>query len=358
MKNSFTLLVAAIVAICLGVYMFCFQVNYNETAVVVTLGSADHDSVRDEPGLFFRWPWPIQQVRRYPTVNQTLTSQAAEMTTADNRTVVIQTYMVWRITDPYAFSTTLVDMPRARDRLRGLMANANTRVSDFSLDQFVNRDPARVMLGRIGELALEEVQETVAGGNYGIEVVDYRIVSNRLPEQATEAVLRRMSADRTGIADRERSRGEAEAEAIRGRARAAVTRIDAFARAQAEDIEAAARREVSPLWEVYQRDPAFAEELRFVQNLPRMIQEGSIIIMREERLRLGRLGGTADPPRRDEDVPTPVMLPHELHDARDAGRREGSTSGPATDTAPTAVEMAEDGDPQQTAGDEDEVTRP
>ncbi len=326
MKNSFTLLVAAIVAICLGVYMFCFQVDYNEAAVVVTLGHAeppqrdpdtgeliDPGSVRTEPRLYFKWPWPIQQVRRYPTTNQSLTSQAVEITTDDQRNVVVQTYLVWRIADPYAFSTTLEDMPRGRERLRDLMASANTQFSDFTLDQFVNRDPEQVKLREMGRLALEQIRESVREGGYGIEVLDYRIVSNRLPEQATQAVLDRMTSDRQGLADRERSRGEAEAEAIRGRARAAVTRIESFARAQADEIQAAARREVAPLWEIYERDPEFAEELRFVQNLPAMIGENAMFILPERLLRLDRVGGQRRAPAPESPVP-PVLERLDAHE--------------------------------------------
>ena len=63
MKNKLTFLIAlAILAVLLS-FMFFFQVRYDEVAVLTTFEKADKEtSIKTDPGLYFRWPWPVQRV--------------------------------------------------------------------------------------------------------------------------------------------------------------------------------------------------------------------------------------------------------------------------------------------------------
>ena len=60
MKNSFTILMGAVIAAALLSYMFLYQVRYDQVAVRTTFDKADDEgSVQTDPGLKFRLPWPI-----------------------------------------------------------------------------------------------------------------------------------------------------------------------------------------------------------------------------------------------------------------------------------------------------------
>jgi len=54
----FRLLVAALVAGVLGFVMFSFQVRQSQMAVVTRLGRPVR--VIDQPGLYGKWPWPVE----------------------------------------------------------------------------------------------------------------------------------------------------------------------------------------------------------------------------------------------------------------------------------------------------------
>ena len=54
------LFVAAVIA-----FAFSYTVRFTESAVVTTFGRAGEDAVVSEPGLKFKWPYPIQSVTKY-----------------------------------------------------------------------------------------------------------------------------------------------------------------------------------------------------------------------------------------------------------------------------------------------------
>ncbi len=64
-KNIVTIIIGALIIVIVAMLLFAFQVRYGQIAVVTTFGKPVRDL--SEPGLYFKWPWPIQyvyQVRR------------------------------------------------------------------------------------------------------------------------------------------------------------------------------------------------------------------------------------------------------------------------------------------------------
>ena len=71
MKRSLPSIIAgASIIVILVLYMITYQVRFNEVAVVRTFGEItppdpqthQSDDVITEPGLKWKWPWPIQRV--------------------------------------------------------------------------------------------------------------------------------------------------------------------------------------------------------------------------------------------------------------------------------------------------------
>ncbi|MGA1774873.1 MAG: hypothetical protein ACO4BW_04500, partial [Nitriliruptoraceae bacterium] len=65
MKNSFVVLVGAILVALLVSHMFLYQVRYDQFAVRTTFDKADENSVQESAGLKWRWPWPVNKVALY-----------------------------------------------------------------------------------------------------------------------------------------------------------------------------------------------------------------------------------------------------------------------------------------------------
>ena len=64
MKNLGTVLAAAFLAVVLLLYMCTFQVRFTEVAIKKTFGRLTREAIT-EPGLKFKWPYPIQTVVVY-----------------------------------------------------------------------------------------------------------------------------------------------------------------------------------------------------------------------------------------------------------------------------------------------------
>ena len=92
MKHRFVIFIAAVLAVILIAYMFCFQVRYNEVAVRTTFGSATESSIITTSGLKMRWPWPVQRVQKYDTRLRILEDQLEQFQTADGYSVIVRMY--------------------------------------------------------------------------------------------------------------------------------------------------------------------------------------------------------------------------------------------------------------------------
>jgi membrane protease subunit HflC len=112
------------------------------------------------------------------------------------------------------------------------------------------RDPA--MLAAIAKVSAD------ADKQYGIEVVDIRIKRVDLLPEVTDAVYRRMQAERAQVADALRSTGSAEEEKIKADADLKRRVILADAKEKAQGIMGDGDAQASQIYaEAFGRDPAF-----------------------------------------------------------------------------------------------------
>ena len=99
-------LYATVLFILLGLLLFTctYQVRFNENAVLTTFGRVNPDSsVISDPGLHFKWPYPIQAVQKYDTRTRLLETRLENVMTADRQLVVVEVFMNWRISDVFAY---------------------------------------------------------------------------------------------------------------------------------------------------------------------------------------------------------------------------------------------------------------
>ena len=71
----------AVLASMLVLYMVTFQVRFSEVAVVRTFGQIKEGGIIKEPGLYWKWPWPVQKVERYDNRVQTSSTTGEETPT-------------------------------------------------------------------------------------------------------------------------------------------------------------------------------------------------------------------------------------------------------------------------------------
>jgi modulator of FtsH protease HflC len=311
MKNSFTILMGAVIAAALLSYMFLYQVRYDQVAVRTTFDKADAGSVQTEPGLKFRLPWPIHKVTHYSKRLQLLEDTVEELQTADGKSVIVKTYLTWRIENPLDFYVTLKDPAEAQRQLSSRLREIRGLISRYRLDELVNLDKNVIKLGEIEDQAKATLEKSLAQSGYGLKVESVGIYKIVLPESTTQKVFETMITTRERLSENALQEGQAQASAIRSEAESARERILAFAERRAQTIRSKGDREASKEYESFAANEDFAVFLRKVEALKKMLDHNTTFVLSADSLGIldwfNRDPGQAAPaqPRAPQPRPLP-----------------------------------------------------
>jgi len=284
MKNSFVILVGvALVALLLS-NMFFYQVRYDQVAVLTTFDKADSSSVQDTAGLKWRWPWPINKVSLYSKRLQVLEDKIEELQTADGKSVIVRTYLTWRIADPLRFYITLKDPAEANRQLASRLREIRGIISNYRFDELVNLDRSILKLGDIETRATKMLDDELAQAGYGLRVESVGIHKIILPESATGKVFETMIANRERLAENALQEGQAQASAINSEAESARQRILAFAERKAQMIRSEGDREAATQYSSFAENEEFAIFLRKIEALRKMLDHNTTFVLSADSL--------------------------------------------------------------------------
>ena len=300
MKNSFTLLVGAVISAVLLSYMFLYQVRYDQVAVRTTFDKADETSVQSTPGLKWRLPWPINKVTHYSKRLQLLEDKVEELQTADGKSVIVRTYLTWRIENPLDFYVTLKDPAEAARQLSSRLREIRGVISLYRLDELVNLDRDKLKLAAIEEEAKRALEASLAESGYGLKVESVGLYKIVLPEATTEKIFETMIKTRERLAENALQEGQAQASAIRSEAKSARDRILAFAERRAQAIRSQGDREAAQEYASFAKNEDFAIFLRKVEALKKMLDHNTTFVLSADSLGIldwfSRDPGQAAPP--------------------------------------------------------------
>jgi len=284
MKNSFVVLVGLVIVSVLLSHMFLYQVRYDQVAVRTTFDKADESSIQENPGLKWRWPWPINKVTLYPRRLQLLEDRIEELQTSDGKSVIVRTYLTWRIVDPLKFYVTLKTPEEAAAQLKSRLREVRGLVSNHRFDELVNLDRSKLKLAQIEADATTMIDAALAQAGYGIRVESVGIHKIILPESTTSKVFETMIAARQRLAENALQEGQAQASAIRSEATSARERILAFADRRAQAIRAQGDREASSRYQAFAQNEDFAIFLRKVDALKKMLDHNTTFVLSADSL--------------------------------------------------------------------------
>ena len=186
-----------------------FIVNENEQVVVVQFGKFIK-TVR-EPGLNFKKPF-MEDAVFYDKRLLDHDIPPTEIVTKDKRTLVIDNFAKWRITDPEKFYKRARTEAVAKDRLRDVIySELRQDFGAFDLFEIVSTHRSELM----DQVTERSNSKVVTELDMGVEIVDVRIKRADLPTENQLAVFRRMSEERKRIATQFRSEGKEAAQRIR-----------------------------------------------------------------------------------------------------------------------------------------------
>ena len=234
-------LIGALVGALLLFVMLTFQVRQNERVVLTRFGRPVRVLV--EPGLYGKWPWPIETVNRFDARLDFYDARISEALTRDKRNVIIPVYVAWRIDDPLKFLQSLGSADNARSKLDGLVTSArNTVLGGYDFAQLVSTNRDEVKIPEI-EHTITELVAQQAKQSFGISVEQVGIKRLTLPEANTQFVFERMRAERAQFAAQYRAEGQQRADEVRAKTDADKIVILADARKYAEETRGKAEAE-------------------------------------------------------------------------------------------------------------------
>ena len=264
-----SLLIILIVVGAILLFSSFYVLDQTQQAVVLRFGKIV--AVETEPGLHFKQPF-VDNVVRFDKRILLYDIEPEKIIAADKKTLVIDTYVLWRIKDAEAFIKSLksvkLALPRIDDvvysHVRNIFAKAN-------FDEIIS-EKREDLLREVTALSREDLKD------FGIEVVDVRVKHADRPAENEKAVYERMKAERYSIAAQIRAEGEKEARKIRAEADKTAKVLIAEAQSKAEQIKGTGEASAVKIYaEVFSKDKDFYEFWRTME-VYRSIEKGILII--------------------------------------------------------------------------------
>lgn len=257
-KFSFGFLVVGLLAVIIVLSNAMYTTAENEYTVVKQFGKIV--STNDTAGLRFKTPF-VQSVSTVSKAKQIYDLPQSEAITSDKKTMLVDAYVLWRVTDAKAYTSSLnASSSTAQGRIDVIVYNAikNTISSMTQEELIASRDTAVKIDATEAERDDIEINDLVGDAEkpenvdvivisdrllsrvgtqcdqYGIEIMDIKIKVLDLPDENKEAVYNRMITERNNIAAAYRAQGESEAQMIKNTTDAEVTVMLSEAQATAD----------------------------------------------------------------------------------------------------------------------------
>jgi membrane protease subunit HflC len=260
----------------------CFQVKEGRKALVIRMGQlvGGHTPVNYGPGLHFKWPI-IDRVVPLDFRLQTLAEMTSRILTQQQKFVLVDYYVKWRIVDPALYYQRTQGQSGVTDRL------IRQTVNDVLRALFGKHSLSEVVAFQRNEIIQSLQHEVNQRADYlGVHVIDVRIKRIDLPSEVSDAIYQTMSAKRKRDATEYRSEGRAKAEKIRAEADARAHVIRSSAVSKAADIRAQGDLQANTLFQqAYLKAPDFFDlYLSLDATKQALTQDDQVIISLEDGL--------------------------------------------------------------------------
>ncbi len=201
----------------------------DETEQVLVLQFGNPVNVISKPGLKFKIPF-IQNLKYIDKRILDVDPEPEELLLADQKRLVVDTFLRYKISDPLLFYKTLTTEVAARRRLQEQVnSSLRSNLGKVTLQQVLSPEREAVMLS-----IREEVNRDVE--RLGLSVTDVQVVRADLPEETSQAIYARMVSERQREAAEARAQGQELAQQIRSKAERERTVILAEAEKRAQII--------------------------------------------------------------------------------------------------------------------------
>ena len=231
----------------------------NEYKLIRQFGKVDR--VISSSGISFKIPF-IESTQSLPKETLLYDLAASDVITKDKKTMISDSYVLWKISDPLKFAQTLNSSVESGE------SRINTAVYNATKNAISSMSQDRVITSRDGELS-DMVMEAIGTNmdQYGIELLKFETKQLDLPDDNKEAVYERMISERDNIAATYKAEGNSEAKVIRNKTDKEVAIQISDAKKQAEILEAEGEQEYMKILAQAYGEEDRSEFYSFVRSL-------------------------------------------------------------------------------------------
>ncbi len=238
--------IALVLITAIAYFGFTFEVREGNCAVVLRFGAPRAQIT--ESGLYFRLPWPFENVVQYENRMQYLESYAQETVTKDKRNIILTSYVVWQVEDPLLFHNSVGAYGSTETYIDQQVRSATQSVmGTYDLTQLVSLDSETIKTAEIQQKIFEKVKENCEK-NYGILIGDVSILRLSLPDINLQSVFDQMRQDRQTDIDTILANAEKEANKITSDAEVKAEEIIANGTNEAAKIKAETEKAVAEIY--------------------------------------------------------------------------------------------------------------
>ena len=231
----------------------------NEYKLIRQFGKVDR--VISSSGISFKIPF-IESTQSLPKETLLYDLAASDVITKDKKTMISDSYVLWKISDPLKFAQTLnSSVESGESRINTAVYNATKNaISSMSQDQVItSRD------GELSDMVMEAIGTNM--DQYGIELLKFETKQLDLPDDNKEAVYERMISERDNIAATYKAEGNSEAKVIRNKTDKEVAIQISDAKKEAEILGAEGEQEYMKILAQAYGEEDRSEFYSFVRSL-------------------------------------------------------------------------------------------
>ncbi len=242
-------------------------------------------------GLSMKIPF-IQSVDTIPKEILMYDLPASDVITSDKKSMIVDSYVLWRVTDPLKFTQTLSgSIYNAENRINAVVYNATKNtVSNMTQDEVIKSRDGKMTVTineteeevESNDLVLEEKETVIdikslteeimdslgdVASQYGIVILTVEVKKLDLPDDNKQAVYSRMISERENIAAQYTAEGASQAQMIQNTTDKEVSIMLSEANAQAEQIIAEGEAEYMRILSDAYADESRSDFYSFVRSL-------------------------------------------------------------------------------------------
>ena len=277
----------------LGLYAVSYTVRWQEQALVLRFSKIVDVVNVDGNDAGLHWRSPVDKVVKFDTRIRTLVRPDTQTQTSDAQNIIVTLFCNWRVSDVETLYKTFHSgrfdeqdiIIEAEKQLRQFLGEAGNIFTEYKLNELISLNSERFALATLTQSQegglLERVNELLSddGAGYGIEVVSVGIKKLGVPDNVTEKVFERMTAERQEQITKLTGEGESQRDSLIANAESEANEIRTRALSEANDIRGKGDAEAAEFYGVFLKYPRLYDLLQRLKTLDQTVDPQTTLVL-------------------------------------------------------------------------------